>query len=62
MSWSQRGLKDTEHKPLGRHYLDVTRTTISFEVQSLLQVKTEVGIMAVVVYPSAAKVAVPSVS
>jgi hypothetical protein len=35
----QRGLKYTEHKPVGRHYLGVTRTTMSFAVHTLKQVK-----------------------
>ncbi len=27
---TQRVLKETEHRPLRRHYLGVTRTTVSF--------------------------------
>jgi hypothetical protein len=38
----KRIYKDKEHKPLGRHYLDLTCTTMSFEVQSSdLRVHTE---------------------
>jgi hypothetical protein len=30
----QRGLKYTEHKPFGRHYLGVTHTTMSSAVKT----------------------------
>jgi hypothetical protein len=30
----QRGLKYTEHRPVGRHYLGVTRTTMSTAVHT----------------------------
>jgi hypothetical protein len=46
----QKGLKYTEHKPFGRHYLGVTRTTMNFAVHTLIQVKARFSIMAVVVY------------
>ncbi len=36
---AQRGLKDTERKPLGLLYLGVTQTTKCFAVQTLTQVK-----------------------
>ncbi len=36
---TQRGLKYTGHTTFGRHYLGVTRATISFEVLALKQVK-----------------------
>ncbi len=35
----QRGLKYTEHKPFGRHYVGVARTTNEFAVHTLTQVK-----------------------
>ncbi len=35
----QRGLKHTEHMPVGRHYLGVTRTTMRSAVHTLTQVK-----------------------
>jgi hypothetical protein len=37
----QRGLKDTERKPLGLLYLGVTHTTMSSAVQKLIQVRTQ---------------------
>jgi hypothetical protein len=46
----QRGLKYTEHKSFGRHYLGVTRTTMSFAVWTLTQGEVRIGIMAIVVY------------
>jgi hypothetical protein len=35
----QRGLKYTENKPVGLHYLGVTRTTMSSAVHTLTQVE-----------------------
>jgi hypothetical protein len=35
----QRGLKETAHKPLGRHYPGATRNGMSFAVRPLTQVK-----------------------
>ncbi len=37
--YRQTGLKYTEHKPFGRHYLGVIRNTMSFAVHNLTQVK-----------------------
>jgi hypothetical protein len=39
----QRGLKDTERKPLGHLYLGVTHTTMSFAVQALTHVEARTG-------------------
>ncbi len=39
----QRGVKDTEHKPLGHLYLGVTHTLMSSAVQTLTQVKARTG-------------------
>ncbi len=36
---NQRGLKYTEHKPRGRHYLGATYTTMSFAVRTVILVK-----------------------
>ena len=49
---NQRGLKDTERKPLcTSFYLDITHTTMSSAAQTLLQVKAGgAGIMAIVLY------------
>jgi hypothetical protein len=44
-----KGLKYTEHKPFSRHYLGVTRTTMSSAVHTLTQVKARISIMAVIV-------------
>jgi hypothetical protein len=47
----QIGLKYTEHKPFGRHYLSATRTTMSSAaVHTLTQAKPRFSILAVVVY------------
>ncbi len=47
---NQRGLKHTERKPLGIHYLGVTHFTMRSAVQTLIQLKAWIGIMAIVVY------------
>jgi hypothetical protein len=43
----RRGLKYTEHRLFGRHYLDVNRITINSAVLTLTQVKARFSIMAV---------------
>ncbi len=43
MHFKQRGLKYTERKSSGRHYLGVTCTTMSFVVRTLTQVKARTG-------------------
>ncbi len=47
---NQRGLKYTEHKPVGRPYLGVTRTTMSSAVHTLTQVMARFTIMLVIVH------------
>jgi hypothetical protein len=42
-------IKYTEHKPFGRHYLGVIRTTMSFAVQTFTQVKVRNGITTIIV-------------
>jgi hypothetical protein len=39
--FNQREFKYTEHKPFGRRYLGVTRTTMSSAVHILTQVKVK---------------------
>jgi hypothetical protein len=48
--YRQRGLKYTEHKPYGRHYLGVTRNTMSSAVHTGTQEKARFSTMAVIVY------------
>ncbi len=43
MHFKQRGLKYTERKLFGRHYLGVTCTTMSFVVRTPTQVKAWTG-------------------
>jgi hypothetical protein len=43
LSCIQRGLKDTEHKPLCRHYQGVTHAKMIFAVRSLTHAKTLIG-------------------
>jgi hypothetical protein len=53
--------KDTEHKPLGRLFLEVTHGPMSSAVQTLTQVKAQIGII-IVQCRAAAEVTVPSVN
>ncbi len=60
---NQRGLKDTEHRPLGHLYLGVTHTTMSSAAQTFTQVKAwTFNFVSQLLCTAAAEITISSVS